>query len=80
MLAELRLLQVHDVLTALRGGAHQEHPADEGGSIERDLLGDHAAQREAEQIDLGEAERIGEDMEVLGHPGDGGGYLSGRAS
>ena len=49
---ELRLLQVHDVLTTLRGGADQQHLADEGGALERDLLRDHAAEGEAEQIHL----------------------------
>ena len=37
-----------------RGGRKHE-PADQSGTLERDLLGDEAADREAEEVDLGES-------------------------
>ena len=41
-------------------GPRQDEPADEVGVVERDLLGDAAAEREAEQVDPLVAERADE--------------------
>jgi hypothetical protein len=48
--------------------------------VERELLRHHAAQGEAEQVHLREADLLEEGEQVGRHPGDRGGHLSGRAS
>ena len=61
---------VHAVAAAW-ARAHEHQSADELRSVDRDLLGDVSPHREAEEIDLLEAERVDERSRVPRHPGDG---------
>ena len=58
-------------LAAARTCADEDQSPDELGSIDGDLLGDISAHREAEQIDVLEAESVDQRGGVPGHLGDG---------
>lgn len=53
-------------LAALRPGGREHEPADQLGTQQGELLGDLAAQGVAEQVDAGQAERVGEGDGVAG--------------
>ena len=63
--------QVHDVLATAGCRADEDHAAETGWSVERDLLRDHAAQGESEHIATLETDAIQERHSVLRHAGDG---------
>jgi hypothetical protein len=50
--------------TALRARSGEDHPTDEVRPLQCDLLGDESADGEAEQVDLGEPQRIDEGQRV----------------
>src|SRR5207237_4614829 len=56
-----------DALAAGRTRASENQLADEPGFLQRDGLGNHAAQGKGENVDLVEAERPDERDGVLGH-------------
>ena len=61
-----------DAAATAWAGAGQDHAADEFGCLQRDHLGDAAAEREAEQVDLFEAHGADEGDRVGAHLLDGG--------
>ena len=61
-------------------GAGEDQLADQLRLVPGDHLGDHAAHREAEQVDLVETERADERDGVLGHRLDGVRRLAGRGT
>ena len=69
-----------DVLAATRPGPGQDEPADQVGVLDDQVLGDHAAHREGEDVDLVESERRDELVGVVGGLFDGVGNLSGRGA
>ncbi len=69
-----------DVLAAARPGPGQHEPADQVGVLDDQVLGDHAAHREGEDVDLVVAERGDELVGVVGGLFDGVGNLSGRGA
>ena len=56
-----------DPRRAPRCGAGEHEPADQPRTHQRQLLGDIAAEREAEHVDLGQPERVDEAQHVAGH-------------
>ena len=65
---EMRELgDVRDALAAGRPGAGEDQLADELGFVLDDHLGDHAAHGEAQQVDLGQAQRPDEGDGVVRH-------------
>ena len=71
---------VLDALAAGRPGAGQDQLADELGLLQRDHLRDHAAHREAEDVDLLEAQGPDERDRVTRHGLDGVRGLAGRGA
>ena len=69
-----------DALAAGGTGAGEDDPADELRFVGGDQLGDHAAHREPEEVDLLEAEGPDERDGVLRHRLDGGGRGAGRGA
>src|SRR5690349_15901637 len=67
---DLRCPAVH-AGRALRRRGGQDEPPDEGGPHQRDLLGDEAADGEAQQIGLAKVQAGGEGDSVAGHLLDG---------
>ena len=65
------------VLAAPRPGAGQHELADEVGMFEDQVLGDHAAHREGEDVDHVEPEGLDEGVGVVGHRLDAVGNLPG---
>src|SRR5258708_2129016 len=64
---QVRTVHVHDVLAAFWAGADEHHLAYKRRSRERDLLRDHATQRETKQIHACEAERVEEGKRMRRH-------------
>ena len=64
------------VFAAARAGAHEDQSPHELGAVDGDLLGDISAHREAEEIDVFEAESVDERGGVARHSGDGVGRLA----
>ena len=50
VLGEARFFEVHDVLAAARRRTDEDHPTKDRRPVLRDLLGDHAAEREPEDV------------------------------
>src|SRR6266850_6075251 len=50
VLREARLLEMHDVLTAARSRANEDHTTKDGRSVLGHLLGDHTTERETENV------------------------------
>src|SRR5712671_4618879 len=80
VLREARLLEVHDVLATARGRADEDHATKDRRPVLGHLLGDHAAEGEAEYVAVGETQSVKKGKDVFGHfrhrPGD----LASRAS
>jgi hypothetical protein len=55
----------------LRAGAGQHQPADQLRAQQGHFLRDHPADREPQQVDPGQVERVGERDDVAGHLGNG---------
>ena len=62
---------VMEPAAALRAGAAEDQPAYQAGPQEHDFLGHEPAGGETEQVDLGEAESVGEGEDVAGESLDG---------
>ena len=58
MPGQARFLQVHDVFAAARPRPHENHPADNRWPFLGDLLSDHPAQRESQDVAAREAKSI----------------------
>ena len=71
MFREPRLFEVHDVLAAARRGTDEDQTPKDRGTVEHHLLGDHAAERESEDIARSHAESVEERDDMLRHAGDG---------
>jgi hypothetical protein len=68
---------VHDVLAAARRGTDEDHPAEDGRSIERHLLRHHAAQGKSKDVEGCEAKAVEKCQRVSRHSGDRVGHLAG---
>ena len=66
-------------LTAARTVRHEDQPANEIGRLQRDFLRDHAADREAEHVDLLQTQRLDEGDGVGAHLLERGRDLAGAA-
>src|SRR5260370_17920823 len=71
-------LAISRVETARRS-SDQDELADQFRTVEGDLLRDHAAEGEAEKVDLLQPQSIDEGFCILRHACEGGGHLTGRA-
>src|SRR6266478_4516568 len=71
-------LAISCVETARRS-SDQNELADQFRTVEGDLLRDHAAEGEAEKVDLLQSQSIDEGLCILRHACEGGGYFTGRA-
>src|SRR5262245_43138527 len=80
VLCEARLLEVHDVLTAAWSCTDEDHATNDRPMVMSDLLGDHAAEREPEDVALRNAERVDKGQGVRGHSSHSLGYLAAGAS
>jgi len=80
MFGEARLIEVHDVLAASRRRAHEDYSAKDRGTIQRHLLRDHAAEREAENVDGREAKPVQKGQGMLCHASDRIRHLARRSS
>ena len=60
-----------------RAGAGEDKLADKVGVLDDEVLGDHAAEREGENVDFAEPKGIDEGECVVGHGLDGVGHLAG---
>jgi hypothetical protein len=68
---------VHDVVAAARGGAHENHPAEDRRSIAHHLLRDHAAERESDDVATVDPDRVQKIQRVRRHLGYGAGNAAG---
>ena len=64
VLCEARFLEVHDVLSAARSRADEDHPPKDRRTVLRDLLGDHAAEGETEDVALRQTEPVEKSHDV----------------
>src|SRR5438132_9049623 len=61
-----------------RGGTNQNQLTNQFRTVERDLLRDHSADREAEKIDLRQSETVNERFRVLRHTCESRRHFAGR--
>jgi hypothetical protein len=61
---------MHDVFAAPRRRSHQHHSAKTCRSIQRHLLGDHSAERVAQDVAAVDLQRIEKGKRMLCHAGD----------
>src|SRR5712671_610195 len=71
---------MHDVLAAARSCADENHPAKDRRAVLRHLLGEYAAEGEAEYVAVGETQPVEKGKDVFGHFGHRLGDLASRAS
>ena len=64
VLGETRFLEVHDVLAAARRRADEDHAMKDRRTVLRDLLGDHAAEGETEDLALRQIEPVEKSHEI----------------
>ena len=69
VLGETRFLEVHDVLAAARRRADEDHAMKDRRTVLRDLLGDHAAEGETEDVAPVEVEAVEKGHDVRRHSG-----------
>src|SRR6266699_27805 len=70
VLREARLLEMHDVLTAARSGAHEDHTTKDRRPVLGHLLGDHATERETENVAGLDSKSVEKGHGVFCHSGD----------
>src|SRR6266513_175600 len=69
VLCEARFLEVHDVLSAAGSRADEDHPPKDRRTVRRDLLRDHAAEGETEDVALRQTEPVEKSHDVRSHSG-----------
>src|SRR5439155_7154081 len=75
---EARFFEVHDVLAAARSRADEDHPTNDRRTVLRHVLGDHAAERETEDVAPVEVEAVEKGHDVRRHSGHRLRHLSAR--